>query len=68
MKKAVVLPDESPTIHMVSPKGNEWVRCPQYDERRMKICNKKLFRGRPSFEPQEFMCKCGKTTVFQRLT
>ena len=68
MKKAIVLEDESPTIFYIDPGEDEWTRCPQFCERINRTCRNKLFRGRPSTEPQEFKCKsCGKTTIFQRI-
>lgn len=67
--KAIVLEDESPTTLYVSPGEDEWTLCPQTYDRFNGTCNNKLFRGRPSLEPQEFKCRrCGKTTIFQRLS
>jgi len=60
--------DEKPEILKVKVPEGEEVRCPHWDEKLGRICNKLLFRGRPSYEPQEFKCRCGKKTVFKRLT
>uniref|UniRef100_A0A6H1ZKS5 Uncharacterized protein n=1 Tax=viral metagenome TaxID=1070528 RepID=A0A6H1ZKS5_9ZZZZ len=67
--------NETPDILRIKVQEGEEVRCPHWDKDRWnretkkkgRICNYKFFNGRPSTEPQEFKCKCGKKTIFVRL-
>ena len=66
---------ETPDVLRVKVPAGEEVRCPHWDSERWnwetkkkgRICNFKFFNGRPSLEPQEFKCKCGKKTIFYRI-
>jgi len=59
--------NETPDVLRIKVPAGEEVRCPWWNVKLGRVCNKKFFNGRPSIEPQEFKCKCGKKTIFVRL-
>ena len=61
-----VLNNKSKKRYMILEKSAE-VRCPHLLKDK-RPCNRLLFKGRPSIEPQEFKCpRCGNKTTFQRV-
>jgi len=63
-------PNEIPEeVKEVLPEGQE-IRCQHRVDRKFggMPCNKVLFKGKVSKEPQEFLCRrCGNKTTFRRI-
>lgn len=44
------------------------LRCPHFNQKLGRTCNRMLCVGRASVEPQEFKCpNCGEKTIFKRI-
>ena len=60
--------EEIPKELLVELPRDQEIRCPHFNEKRGRVCNRLLCIGRASIEPQEFKCpNCGMKTKFKRV-